>query len=31
MVRRKMSGYGIPCHKNEYYMENDANADFSIW
>lgn len=25
-----MSGCGITCQKNEYYMEKDANADFSI-
>lgn len=30
MVRRKMSGGGITCQKNEYYMEKAGNADFSI-
>lgn len=27
---RKVSDYGITCHINEYYMEKDANAVFSI-
>lgn len=30
MVKRKMSGYGITCHINEYYMEKGGNVDVSI-